>query len=87
MSVTAPAMEGGLIDEAGVCFWSPGEKLKKGCPLVAYLDDPRFSGPPDYAVDFRSEKAEVWRELPTDITQMANMKGQADMRDGCLNGA
>lgn len=85
VSVTAPAMEGGLIDEAGVCFWTPDEKVKKGYQLVAYMDDLEFSGQPDYSVDFRNEKAEVWSERHTDITQMARMKGQADMRDGCLH--
>ena len=85
VSVTAPAMEGGLIDEAGVCFWTPDEKVKKGYQLVTYMDDLEFSGQPDYSVDFRNEKAEVWSERHTDITQMARMKGQADMRDGCLH--
>lgn len=82
VEVQAPAMEGGLIDEAGVCFWTPDEKVKKGYQLVAYVDDLRFSGQPDYSVDFRNEVAEVWSERHTDITQVSRMKGVSAIVDG-----
>ena len=85
VSVTAPPMEGGLIDEAGVCLWTPDEKVKKGYQLVVYLDDLCFSGQPDYSVEFRNEKAEVWSERHTDITQIARMKGVSAMQDGCMH--
>lgn len=84
VEVQAPSLEGGLIDEAGVCFVTPEEKVKKGYQLVAYIDDLSFSGLPDYTLDFNREKIQVWSERHTDITQLSRMKGQSDLQNGSL---
>ena len=84
VQVDIPAMEGGLIDEAGFCLWSPDEKVRKGYQLVVLADDLRFTGQPDYSVEFSREKLEVWSERHSDITQLSRMKGQAELRDGLL---
>lgn len=85
LQVEVPAMQGGLIDEAGVCFWTPDAKVKKGYQLVALVDDLHFEGQPDYSVELRNEKAEVWSERHTDITQFSRMKGTAHMEDGQMH--
>ena len=85
VTVDIPAMEGGLIDEAGFCLWTPDEKVKKGYQLVALVDDLHFDGLPDYSLDFRNEKTEVWSERHTDITQISRMKGRAELSGGLLH--
>lgn len=80
-----PAMEGGLIDEAGFCLWTPDEKVKKGYQLAVLVDDLHFDGLPDYSLDFKNEKTEVWSERHTDITQISRMKGRAELIDGLLH--
>ncbi len=82
--VTIPPMEGGLIDEAGFCLWTPDEKVKKGYQLVVLADDLQFGGAPDYSLIFKNEKTEVWSERHTDITQISRMKGQAELKNGML---
>ena len=85
VSVSIPPMEGGLIDEAGFCLWTPDEKVKKGYQLVVLADDLRFDGLPDYSLEFKNEKTEVWSERHTDITQISRMKGTARLEDGLLH--
>lgn len=85
VQVSIPAMEGGLIDEAGFCLWAPDDKVKKGFQLVVLVDDLHFGGLPDYSLDFINEKLEVWSERHSDITQISRMKGQAALRDGLLH--
>ena len=82
--VAIPPMEGGLIDEAGFCLQSPDEKVKKGYQLVVLADDLHFDGLPDYSLDFKNEKTEVWTELHTEITQISRMKGQSALQNGLL---
>ena len=84
VTVSIPPMEGGLIDEAGFCLWTPDEKVKKGYQLVVLADDLRFRGLPDYSLVFRNEEKEVWSERHSEITQVSRMKGAADLVNGLL---
>ena len=84
VSLRIPPMPGGLIDEAGFCLETPQERLKKGYQLVALADALRFSGLPDYSLEFRREKTEIWNEKHSEITQLTRMKGESILRDGLL---
>ena len=84
VSVRIPPMDGGLIDEAGFCLWTPEEKVPKGYQLVVLADDLSFGGQPDYVLDFRLEKEEIWNEKHSEITQLTRMKGTACLAEGAL---
>ncbi len=84
VSVRIPAMEGGLIDEAGFCVWAPEIKQPKGYQLVLLADDLHFGGQVDYSLIFAKEKTEIWNERHSEVTQITRMKGQAELREGYL---
>lgn len=85
VEVQIPPMDGGLIDEAGFCLETPDEKTKKGYQLVVLADGLRFTGQPDYSLQFKNEKTEIWNEKHVEITQLSRMKGRSELKDGLLH--
>ena len=73
------------LTRAGVDFQSLGPR--GGDTLVVYLDDFEISGPPDYSINFRKEKAEVWPGCHREISQFTRLKGIWRLEDGFLSGS
>lgn len=74
----------GLIREAGV-------RIVAGCEgggeAVAYLDEVRFSGNPDYVIDFRQERMEVYSPLHREVSQFTYLKGIWALDGGRMAGS
>ena len=75
LSYVIPRLEGGLIDEAGVCFRVLGEHGMSRLTLQAYLDGLCFEGKPDYSLLLSREKTENWTATHREITQFTRLKG------------
>lgn len=84
LTLDIPALDGGVIERAGVLFqrsngWS-------GC-LAVYLLDMDFQGSPDYKLSFSREREEVWYSLHREISQMTRLKGLWYLQNGMLHGS
>jgi ADP-ribosylglycohydrolase len=73
-SLTLPAMEGAVIDEAGFVF-DTLEGLSGRGELCCLIDNLWFEGQPDYSVDLSRAKEEVWTGLHREIRQFSRLKG------------
>lgn len=80
-----PAMQGGLIDEAGICLYAPGIVDQGMLNMCMYVDDLYFDGNPDYAVDLAKEKVETWTSYHTEVSQFTRLKGLMYLEDGALH--
>lgn len=80
-----PAMEGALIDEAGVCLRVLGENGGGQATLTVFVDDLYFDGQPDYSVELDRERMERWTPMHTEISQFTRLKGLLYLEKGQLN--
>jgi ADP-ribosylglycohydrolase len=79
-----PFLSGACLSEAGVEMVTlDGINLL----LTAYLDDMRFSGSPDYEIDFAKERLEVWNSQHTEISQFTFLRGLWTLEEGQLSGS
>ncbi len=76
-----PSIEGGMIEEIGFCFHVKGQH-KEVFDFTAMVDDLYVQGSPDYSIEFREEKEEVWTGLHREISQFTKLKGLAYLDDG-----
>jgi hypothetical protein len=74
LSLTLPAMEGAIIDEAGFVFDMLGER-RNNTDLCCFIDDLWFDGKADYTIDLSKAKEEVWTGLHREIRQFSRLKG------------
>ena len=84
LKLDIPAIEGGLIERAGILF----ERIEgwRGW-LIVYVDDVDFSGKPNYTVDFSREVEERWNFMHREIRQIARLKGLWYLQNGALHGS
>jgi ADP-ribosylglycohydrolase len=74
LSCSIPAIDAGLIDEAGFAFDTGGTPiLSPG--FVCMIDDLYFEGKPDYTIDFAKTPEDVWTALHREISQFTRLKG------------
>ncbi|MBR6767498.1 MAG: ADP-ribosylglycohydrolase family protein [Clostridia bacterium] len=85
LSFGIPAMEGALIDEAGVCMRMLGEHGSGSAGLVMHLDDLLFDGEPDYGLELSRERVEFWNPSHTEISQFTRLKGLLYMENGSMH--
>jgi ADP-ribosylglycohydrolase len=74
LSLRIPALEGGLIDEAGFIFDMLGPQRYQ-LDLTCMADDLYFDGKPDYSIDFSRLREDAWTGLHREIMQFTRLKG------------
>ena len=79
-----PAMEGALLEEAGVCFHVEGKHMDF-FDYVGMIDDLYADGNPDYSIELEKEQEEVWLGLHREISQFTKLKGLMYLEDGELH--
>lgn len=79
-----PAMEGALLEEAGVCFSVEGKHMQV-FDFVGMIDDLYVDGVPNYSVEFINETQEIWTGIHREISQFTKLKGLMYLEDGSLN--
>ena len=79
-----PALEGGLLEEVGICFHVDGAHMGE-IDFVGMIDDLYAEGAPDYSVEFTREQEEVWTGLHREISQFTKLKGLMYLEDGELH--
>ena len=79
-----PALEGGLLEEVGICFHVDGAHMGE-IDFVGMIDDLYAGGAPDYSVQFAREQEEVWTGLHREISQFTKLKGLMYLEDGELH--
>ena len=79
-----PALEGGLLEEVGICFHVDGAHMGE-IDFVGMIDDLYAEGAPDYSVEFAREQEEVWTGLHREISQFTKLKGLMYLEDGELH--
>ncbi|WP_302416830.1 ADP-ribosylglycohydrolase family protein [Blautia marasmi] len=74
LAFTIPGLEGGLIDEVGLCFHVLGTHTQV-FDFVGLIDDLYADGKVDYSVEFSKESEEQWTGLHKEISQFTKLKG------------
>ncbi|TVY07852.1 ADP-ribosylglycohydrolase family protein [Paenibacillus cremeus] len=82
-----PSLRGVCLEHAGIEFIPMDGKGVKGPSLVCYIDDVKFSGKPNYSVDFAGERLEKWTGLHIEVSQMTYLRGIWTLEDGELSGS
>ncbi|MGN7297184.1 ADP-ribosylglycohydrolase family protein [Ferdinandcohnia sp. SAFN-114] len=84
-----PSLKGVCIEEAGIELIPVQEERRLGAlpSLIAYVDDFRFSGKPNYEIDFENERLEVWNGLHIEVSQFTYLRGIWTLEDGYLSGS
>lgn len=77
-----PPMENVCLIEAGI-EWIPEAGSQQ---LIGFIDDFRWSGLPDYEIDFSREHTERWTAMHIDVSQLSALRGMWTLEDGKLNG-
>jgi ADP-ribosylglycohydrolase len=76
---------------SGCCLSQAGVELVPlegaNVMLAIYLDDMRFTGSPDYEIDFAKERLEVWNSQHTEVSQFTFLRGLWTLEDGQLSGS
>ena len=78
LSYQIPALDDGLIEEAGFRFMLQGGQDEK-LDFCAMVDDLYFDGEPSYTIDFSKERMEYWRPNHWEITQFSRWKGEMEL--------
>ncbi|MDR0669884.1 MAG: ADP-ribosylglycohydrolase family protein [Treponema sp.] len=81
LTLTIPAMEGAIIDEAGFVFDILGER-HNGADLCCFIDDLWFEGTANYTVDLAVARLECWSGLHREIAQFSRLKGLWYLENG-----
>lgn len=84
MEYAIPALEGALLEEAGVCFHVEGKHMDV-FDFVGMIDDLYAEGTPDYTVDLAKEEQEIWTGIHREISQFTKLKGLMYLEDGNLH--
>ncbi|SFM38786.1 ADP-ribosylglycohydrolase [Paenibacillus sp. 1_12] len=87
LSYKLPFMNNVCIGEAGIEFVPYNGFLNAHQNFVAYIDDFKFSGTPQYEIDFRNERIESWTKLHKEISQFTYLRGLWTLEDGELSGS
>ncbi|MFW6381610.1 MAG: ADP-ribosylglycohydrolase family protein, partial [Bacillota bacterium] len=85
-----PRLENACLEKAGIELIPVEEERwrRLGFPsLIAYIDDFRFTGTPDYSVDFSQEQLEVWNGLHKEVSQFTYLRGLWTLDKGELSGS
>lgn len=83
-SYKIPTLNGACIEEAGFNI-IPDISINE--PIVAYVDDIDFYGSPDYSIDFKKEKIDVWYIHHKEVSQFTYLQGIWTLEDGQLSGS
>lgn len=84
ISYNIPFIDGACLEEAGVMIIPRDGKQST---LEVFIDDFEFYGSPDYTIDFRKERMEVWNNLHKEVSQFTYLKGIWELEDGELSGS
>ena len=79
-----PHMDDVIICEAGVEFYPVSGT---GDTQIFYLDDVKFTGYPDYGIDFAHEQTEIWHGSHAMPAQFTYRRGLWKLEDGYLSGS
>ena len=79
-----PALSGACIEEAGIKVVYTGEDNNE---FEVFIDDFKYSGTPDYTLDFSKERMEVWTQLHREVSQLTYLKGIWELEEGELSGS
>ncbi len=85
LALQIPAKPGALISEAGFLFAPEAKNPFHSFDFTAFVDDLRFEGKPDYAVDMAVEKNEFWTFMHREVSQFTRLKGLVYLDGGQLN--
>ena len=83
LSYQIPAIEGALLDEAGVVLTAAAENSGL-CDLAVLVDDLMLGGKFSYVIDFSKENIECWPSGHKEVSQFTRWKGQLCLEDGRL---
>ena len=84
LSMDVPALEHALIDEMGVKFLpKDGEEER----IEACITDVRFTGKPDYDIDFPYEHTEIYTGTHRPVSQFTFLKGIWALENGRMAGS
>lgn len=74
LSFRIPKLDGGLIEEVGICIHVKGNR-SKGDTVVCLIDDLYVDGTPFYGILMEKEKEELWTIVHREISQFTRLKG------------
>lgn len=78
-----PPLEDACLEEAGV-EWIPESGWNAN--LLAYIDDFRMYGRPEYRIHFRTQQMERWNGLHEEVSQFTYLRGLWTLEEGQLSG-
>jgi len=81
---SVPPMSNVCLEEAGVEFIPMGVQ---DVPLILYVDELDWQGKPNYDIDFRKERMEVWHTLHQEVSQCTILRGIWELETGELAGS
>jgi ADP-ribosylglycohydrolase len=86
---TIPPLKNVCLEEAGIELLPVQEERRhlQLPSLIAYMDDFKISGKPDYAIDFAGERIETWNPLHNEVSQFTYLRGLWTLEDGELSGS
>lgn len=84
LSCQIPPLDGGLIEEIGVCIHVKGNR-GKGNTVVCLVDDLYVDGKPHYGICMEKEKEELWTIVHREISQFTRLKGLFYLEDQLLH--
>lgn len=84
LSCQLPALDGGLIEEIGICIHVKGNR-GKGTTVVCLMDDLYVDGNPCYGICMEKEKEELWTIVHREISQFTRLKGLFYLENNMLH--
>jgi hypothetical protein len=87
LQFSIPRLSHVCLEQAGIELIPLMGKSLKGPSLVCYVDEMKFSGKPDYRIDFAKERLEKWTGLHIEVSQMTYLRGLWTLEDGQLSGS
>lgn len=83
-----PFMKDVVIEEVGIEYIPYfNESGGYDFTMIAYIDDVKFSGNPDYSIDFSKEHIEKWNGLHQAVSQTTFLRGLWTIENGELSGS
>lgn len=84
LSYQIPKLDGGLIEEIGVCIHVKASR-GEGTTIVLLMDDLYVDGSPCYGIRVTEEKEELWTIIHREISQFTRLKGLFYLEDDMLH--
>ncbi len=84
LSYRIPQIDGGLIEEIGVCVRIKADR-GKGVTAAALLDHLYADGTPCYSIRMEQEKEELWTIVHREVSQFTRLKGLCYLEEGNLH--